>query len=154
MRDSLVIAGSIVAGSTIVAAGLFFGLRDRAAPSGAVVAGPGGPPTSVAPPVTQVRADLSAWAADEASKALEAQKPDLLRSCWDPALEKAPTPSTSRYHYSVSFDPTGKQIAQGISEVMGDSRGDVAACLRARPMTLVIPPPGAFVSVDVRVSFP
>jgi hypothetical protein len=164
MRESTVIAVAIVTGSVIIATGLYLGLQPGSSGPGPVGPGPVGPAPVVlgertlpAPPVERGGAPVPAHddaASVAARAALEARKPSLTERCWKPALLRAPTPATSRFRYMVSFDPQGKQIAQGISEVREASRADVAECLRAQPMDLRIPPPGTNVSTEVWLEFP
>jgi hypothetical protein len=138
---------SILAGSTIIGAGLYLGLRERGAPPPAETAPP---PIAPAPvPVTPQETVIQ-----QATQALEAQRAELLRLCWTPAVQKTPEPSKAVFRYNMSFDPQGRQVSLGISEIRGESRTDVAQCLRSRPVSLRIPPPGAFANVDVMLAFP
>lgn len=84
------------------------------------------------------------------------KKARFVDTCWKPALAKVATPATSVYSVHLSFDPEGKEVARGVSEVRGkDSRQDVARCLREQPLGIKLDtPPGRTAQVDLELTFP
>jgi hypothetical protein len=98
--------------------------------------------------------ELKSTVAKQAAKALEAEREELVKACWEPAVKASPEPPKAKYIYNVSFDADGKEIARGVSETREMSRSDVAQCLRDRPLSLRIPPPGVNVGVDVTFILP
>jgi hypothetical protein len=183
LDKNLSIPISILLGCALIGAGLFFGLRERpvAAPPTPAAAeateepdapprpAPSAPSAPAAPPATQAALPIPAGfalgppaapkaiqeaATKDATAALEALRKKLVKACWAPAVAKEPTPARSKYLYQMTFDPSGKEIARGISETRDESRPDVARCLREQPMGLTIPPPGAVVAVDVTLHLP
>jgi hypothetical protein len=77
-----------------------------------------------------------------------------VKTCWKPAVRKNPNPKQARYIFSLSFDARGVERGRGISEIRGQSRADVAQCLRRLRMGLKIPAPGYNVTVRVPLVFP
>jgi hypothetical protein len=90
----------------------------------------------------------------DALKSLEAKRAELVKTCWDPSFKKNPNPAKAKYLFSLSFDPAGKEIARGISDVRGMERADTGQCLRSQPMGLTVAPPGAYVGVEIELILP
>lgn len=76
------------------------------------------------------------------------------KECYAPLKGQPGTPPKVKFVYSGSFDPTGKEVARGISEDREANSTKVAACLRAFKMDLEIPPPGQYVNVTVPFEVP
>ena len=104
------------------------------------------------PPVTsELRAKVEA----SAVKAFEAERANFRKTCWEPAIKEKPEPASSKFVFNVTFDgATGKEISRGVNELRGESRSDVAQCLRMLPIGVGIEPAGANVNVDVPILFP
>jgi hypothetical protein len=162
MQKELLIPAAILLGSAMIASGLYFGLQRRgpepaAAPAAAPPAGPPQRPAAPAgaglapPPVSSgLRAQVQAAAA----AALEQKRAELVQACWEPSFKKSAEPPQAKYIYNMTFDPAGKEIARGISEVRGMERSDTGQCLRSMPLDLRVPPPGAHVGVHVELMLP
>ncbi len=159
---------AILVGSAMIAAAVYFGLRAQGgAPSrsGSEPTSAGtaeAPPPVAAPPPPAVpagapqgpSAEARAKATADATKALEALRPQILKTCWVPAMKANAQPAAAKYVFSLSFDPSGKELARGINEDRSASRPDVAQCMRQMPIGLVIAPPGVAVSVDAPLNLP
>lgn len=163
---------SILGAGALVGAGLYFGLRERPvlAPlpepsaSAAPALPPAAPPTvapteavTPEPPAAApgpVSPEVITKASEDAARALEKAKKKLSDACWKPALAETPEPKTARYLFNLSFDARGKEIARGVTELRDESRADVGQCLRAQPIGLEIPPPGAIIAVSIALEFP
>lgn len=117
-------------------AGLYFGLR--AAPA------PPAPPRPVAIAVAPSDAEVQA----EVAKALLLQRAPLLERC---RTDAAPAP----YLFQIAVGPDGTELGRGIAEVRGESRADLAECLRRVTLPpLHVPAPGRPLTVDVKVMLP
>lgn len=117
------------------------------------------PPAGVAPPglglgPPPVSTDLKKRVTDGARKALEAKRADYIKTCWEPSFKKNPSPPSAKYIFNMSFDPQGREIARGVSDVRGMERPDTGQCLRMQPMGLEVPAPGAYVGVEIEVTIP
>lgn len=166
---------SILGAGALVGAGLFFGLRERPvlhpdAPSASgshtatpILVPPASPTLKVpvvAPPEPApggpgpVSPGVVTKATEDATKALEKAKTQLTESCWKPALAASPEPKSARYLFNLSFDAQGHELARGVTELRDASRADVGQCLRAQPLGLEIPAPGAIIAVSIAVEFP
>lgn len=181
MQKELLTPAAILVGSVIIGAALYLGLQGRAEPpyaappsvhaptrpEGAPPGAPGpnppaplpaaqpalaAPGAGLAPPpaAAEIRKKVEA----DAAKALEQLRPHLVKTCWEPSSRKKAEPPRAKYIFNVSFDPSGKEIARGISEVRGMERPDAAQCLRGEPLSLQIPPPGQHIGVDVELMLP
>jgi hypothetical protein len=159
---------AILLGSVIVAAGLFFGLRDRSdpqppapapAPSAAALAPPSpAMPAEAVQPVQPAQpagpaADRSA-VAKQAEAALAQHRKSLTDQCLAPSLARKPDPPVVKYVFNVTFDAEGKQIARGVSEDREAARPEVTACVSEKLPTLTVPPPGQTVRVEIPLSLP
>jgi len=155
MQPDRLLPLSILLGGAFIGSGLYFGLREREGPSvTAVAVTASAPPPRAAPAPQPDYPALQEIVARQAAQALEAQRPDMVRACWAPAVAKTPQPAAATYRYNLSFDAEGRQVSLGISEIRGQSRTDVAVCLRSRPLALQIAPPRVVVNVDVPVTLP
>lgn len=144
---------AIVSGCGLIAIGLYAGLRSRpvAPPAAAPAAGsaPLPSPADAAPPVPpdQVAAQVAA--------ALEAQRGRFISTCWQPSLAKAAQPARSPYELNFTISAEGKEVARGISELRGQSRADVAQCLRAiHDAPILVAPPGQATTVTLTLWLP
>jgi hypothetical protein len=133
---------AIVVGSTIVAAGLFFGLRGRE-PVAAV-------PVALAPAPAPAPAPVSATPELVASQAKEAvaYHHGLLR-------ERCPVPAgaTGRVTLDVTFDPEGVQRARGMIDDQNNPPG-FATCVNDSLPDLRVRPPGATTRVELELRLP
>jgi hypothetical protein len=145
---------SILAGSCIIGAGVYFGLAARAPASvvpAATAPAPATPPAATKTAAPDAR-DLAAQVAAELAR----RKAWYATECWAPALKADPSIATSRYRFMISLDAQGKENGRGISELRdAPSRPDVARCLRQ----LVEPPiqirsPGEPAQVELDVELP
>lgn len=178
MQKEYLVPVSIFAGCTVIAVGLFLGLRERpeapsvssaaspalatapsSRPIGAGAAAtppeaPATPPAAVAPPA--VSPDVQAVSEAAAKKALEAEKKaSFVPRCWEPALARAPEPKRLKVSFDITFDPSGKEVGRGISEDRSAMRPDAVNCLRGLGIGLRIsPPPGVHVRMQIPMEFP
>jgi len=170
----LITPAAILIGSGIIGAGLYFGLQGQGKPPEredpppslrAASVAPPAPPPPAAPPAAGAPpgldlappappAEAKKRALEEARKALEAKRVEIVKTCWDPSAKKNPSPPKAKYLFDVSFDPQGNEIARGISDVRGMERPDTGQCLREQPMGLRITPPGVYVSVELEWTLP
>src|ERR671918_2470372 len=93
------VAPAIVIAGALIGMGLFFGLRSRegaAPPATAKPAAPSTPPTSL---------NTERFAA----AALEYHRPELVKRCWEPAPNDAP--SQAKMRIDLTFGPDGSQVA-------------------------------------------
>jgi hypothetical protein len=176
--NEMMLPGAIVLGGALIGLGLYLGLRDsgRGAPSAATtpsapatlspppVASSSGPPplapASSAPPEASSSTELGMTARSRVEQQTKDfidadKKAKFIPQCWEPALAKEPKPATSKYVFQIAYGPDGKESVRGISELRGESRADVARCLRDIPMGYkVTPPPGTPIMVELTVEFP
>jgi len=149
---------SILVGSGIIAAGLFFGLRAR--PSATVTATAtldrgSATPAPTPPPAPSSDPSIVKKAVADIAAAIQAEKvKTFVPKCWTPLVAKQPQPATSRLVISTSFNAEGKEVIRGVSEERGKSRADVAGCVRDLPIGLTIPAPGVIVNAEIPVEFP
>lgn len=148
-QRSAPIVAAILAGSALIAAALYFGLRARAVEPHAAAEPTPAPREQPADPTA-----LAARAQANAARALDAIRPRLLAECWAPSRAAAADPPRVRYLLDVTFDAGGKQIALGVVEERGLARADVAKCLRRQPLDLRIDPPGSSVRVQLALELP
>lgn len=166
-NDSRLLPASILAGCGVIAAGLYLGLRasQPAAPpassrplDSAPAATSVAPPSAqAAPPPARVDADAVQKRVQEAAAAaIEKEKREkYLPQCWVPALEENPQPPTSKHFFVLGFDAEGRESVRGLSDIRGESRAEVGACVQRVPMGIRIsPPPGIPVNVQVPLEFP
>lgn len=142
---------SILAGATIIALGLFFGLRardpappDERAPASNQASDLRSPP----PPVGSV--DLAA-ARRSAERALEAQRTAVVDRCIPPEARGG---GPSRLHINITFDKSGNQIARGIIPERDDPRRELSICATSALTALTIPPQEAPAALDLIWSLP
>src|SRR5262245_55948606 len=111
---------AILIGSVIIAAGLFFGLRERApapppaAPSGTTVAAPQQPPQQAPAPPPAPPAVPREQVAKQVALALEKHRALLIEKCWKPSVEKQPTPASAKVTFNFTFDASGTMLARGL----------------------------------------
>ena len=154
---------AILIGCAMIAVGLFFGLRrdERELPpapspkASLAPAAPPAPPPKEAPPApppvpSAPRDEL----VRQASKALDAQRPQLVARCWKPALVKQAQPATAKFVFIYTFDAQGQQIGRGVAEDRATARPDLTACILGMLQPLSIQPPGANVQVEVPFTLP
>ena len=145
------IPAAILAGCSILAVAVYFGLKARPV----VVVAPA--LSSSAPAASEGEADRPVIPATAASllgaanhppgapadadvaSALEKLRPSLVQTCWKPAVAAQPSPDHSTYLFDLTFDEAGHEVARGVSEVDRTSRADVARCIRAHYTPLAIP---------------
>jgi len=141
---------AILAGFSLCAVAIYFGLRAQPpampTPGVSVTA----PSVSVTAPMPSAEVDAAAAQAN-AEAALSKLKPELLKACWRGAPEQ---PERAHFIFQSTFDATGKEIARGISDVRGLEAPKVGACLRRQPLELRIAPPGRRVRFDVTLELP
>lgn len=89
-------------------------------------------------------AELQKQAMDELNAQLASQRSALRKACGGGA---------GKFSINASFDPGGKLLALGISDVRGPDgsgpAGDLGQCVRSQALDLKIAPPGQGVSVEV-----
>lgn len=144
----MMVPAAILIGCTIVAAGLFFGLRSMApAPPGPVaVASETAPtPTPTPEPGPVVAREV---VAQQAAEALAYHRGLLVERC------RPPAGATLRYSLDVTFDPQGAQVSRGIREDRENPRTAVARCISEALPALSVPAPGAVTMVEVPLSLP
>lgn len=133
---------AILIGCTIVAVGLFFGMRSMAP----------GEPRPVAAEQVQVQVQAEPVArevvARQAAEALAYHRGLLLERC------RPPAGATLRYSLDVTFDPQGAQVSRGIREDRENPRTGVARCISEALPALMVPAPGAMMMVEVPLSLP
>lgn len=157
---------SVLIAGALIAAGLYFGLRDRTpAPSPGPAAtsivssrsAPQGPaqtqPLPQSHPIPQMpQASESARNAvrDAALKELEQFRPAVVKTCVKPALEKKPEPKSIKLAFNISFDAQGGQVMRGIVEDRETAREGVAQCVMQEIPILKLPiQPGVPVGVEI-----
>ena len=164
---------SILAGSAIIALGLYFGLRARAPaaalPSSPPAQIPSAEPSSSAAPVSSESApppkgaDAPAPAVSvrprsiaqaDAAKAIESLRQTIKIRCFDPHKNDPGAPASVKFSYSGGFDAQGVEVARGLSDTRGAFFAPVSKCARELPMDLKIPPPGANISVEIPFEVP
>ncbi|MDB4957103.1 MAG: putative secreted protein [Myxococcales bacterium] len=130
--------GAILIGSIVIAAAIYVGLRR---------------PTST--PATPSPAIAAADVEGQVRDALEAQRLRFVSDCWTPSAAKVGEPVRSPYSFNVTIAADGHEISRGIIELRGQSRSDVARCLRAIvDAPLQIRAPGQNTTVTVAIWLP
>ena len=135
-----------------VGAGLYLGLRARAVtPPGPAIPTPSSG-SAPAPAPARANADVER----EIRAAFDAVRASWKATCFDPMIARTPSPPTSTHELNVSVDATGLEILRAINDVRGQTRADVAACLRDQPFApiRVTPAPGQSVNVAFTIRFP
>lgn len=169
---------AILLGAFVIGAFAYAGLRDRSTPPPLTVtpATPAAPSTplgtaatgaaaqsvAVTPAVVSAEpapsvAPLRDRAALEVAvgKALAEHLPSIKQACW----KGRPGEARVRLMMNVSFDPTGAQIARGLSEPrLPDHQrvwlAGLGQCITEKLPPLSIDPPGANVQVEIPIDFP
>lgn len=159
MKMSLSIPLAILLGSSIIAVGLYLGLRSgEQQPADNTTTGDVNngeqrvdAPAAPAPKPRMPRAEVQA----QAIAAVEQTRPLMLEKCWEPLIKKNPEPKFTEFFFDLTFDgKTGKAIGRAINEERGKSREDVGVCLRGLPMDYVIEPPGKNTRVEFSFTLP
>lgn len=148
---------SILLGCSIVAMGLFCGLRERsparpeepAASSRTAPDARGAAPP--APPATPAPTADSAAAARAAEAALEAQRAAVVARCIPPDAKGG---GPSRLRINITFDASGNQIMRGIIADRTDPRRELAGCVTDALPNLTIPPQASSVALDLVWTLP
>jgi hypothetical protein len=153
------IVGAIIVAGALIGAGLYFGLR--ASPPVTVIssapAGSAPPPASVAPATTPppgIAPEIQQRVARESAAQLEALRRQLAERCWAPSVAASVEPASATFRVRLLFDAAGTRTQQGVSDASDPRRADVAACLRAQPMTVSVTAPGAIAGVDLALELP
>lgn len=157
MRNPEIVA-AILAGSCMLSAAVYFGLRSAppgASPvapvvpaatsvaSQATTAQPEPPPTAAPPPQTDRKALEAAVA-----KAIDALKPAMVSDCLAPSVARKKDPARVRYTWNGTIGPGGIPLSSGLSENRAENRPDVSPCVRQKLATLRAPGAGeGFVEV-------
>jgi hypothetical protein len=97
--------------------------------------------------------DVAAVARDGA-RAVMSRKAKLVAACWTPLVSNQAEPAHSRHVLRETFDADGKETARTVDDVPGESRADVAACLRGLPLDLEIAAAGRPTTISVTLVFP
>jgi hypothetical protein len=147
---------SILLGCSIVATGLFLGLRERsparpeetAASTRGAGDARGAPP---APPATPAPTADRAAAARAAEAALEAQRAAIVARCIPPDAKGG---GPSRLHINITFDASGTQIMRGVVPERTDPRRELAGCVTDALPSLTIPPQASSVALDLVWTLP
>jgi len=156
---------AVLIGSVVIAAGLFFGLRERSvaplpapplpvpvvAEASSTAAAPqrAAPPAAASPPVGDRVAG-----AKEALAELESRRAKLVERCYAPAIAKKPEPKQVKLTFNVTFGPDGNEIMRGVQEDRASSRPEVTQCVMDNMGALKIAPQGASVFVEIPFTLP
>ena len=147
----------------MIAAGLYFGLRDRGALQASVAPlematrpTAGTILTALPSPIviTPAPAPERSVVAAAGARALAAHRDLLLTTCWAPSAAKTKDPPQVKLTLNVAFGPDGKQLARGISETRGALRADVTACVQRELPPLEIDPLGVQVETEIPLTLP
>lgn len=175
--QKLLLPGSIVLAGALMGAGLYFGLsaqRQAASPSPPVEAAPQGerplssperradpapaqPPAEPAaprPPEHPIPLEVRTAASEQASAALAAHRPRLIKECWEPSAKKTAAPPKVTIPLRLLFDAQGKETSRGVGDASEPGREDVVACVRAAAFPISIRPPGQLVGVQLTLTMP
>lgn len=154
---------AILGGSVIIAAGLYFGLRDRGAapatpaPPAVPTLAPAPAPAAPAPPpttlghVTPAQTDAVRKAV---AAALETKRADLKKKCWDPLAAKDPKPEMARLSWNGTIGNAGKPTAWGLSENREAFREGLSQCVNKELGDLEVAPPASPTEVTVEFELP
>lgn len=151
MTQSTQIASAIIIAGALIAAGLYFGLREMR-PSAASPAP--APSTPREEPVAQRPVTTPAQAPFLVDALLNMHRPRLREQCFEPSRRKNAEPPESRFTLQFTFNAEGQEIGRGILEERGTSRPDVTECLTRELPQLRIPPAGLPVRVDADFQLP
>jgi len=159
---SLALPIAIVVGSAVIGISLYLGLREGLRPAPTTTA----PATDVpapgkATPAVEAKRTLVRPPAEppanrayrQAQAALDAQRPELVKTCWTPPA--ADEPAAILLTYDITFAADGTILSLGISEEREAYRSSVAQCVRSQPRpVLPVDPPGESVRVVLGLSMP
>lgn len=96
----------------------------------------------------------AANAAREAARVVMSKKAAFAAACWTPLQSSQPVPAQSRHRVRETFDAEGNEVSRTVEDVPGQSRADVAECLRALPLDLEIAGGNKPTTVAVTIAFP
>jgi hypothetical protein len=135
------IALAIVLGCAAIAAALYFGLRERAAPATAAH-----DVQRALPPDRDVVSALTMQAAGQ----LEAERAQIVAACWTGPRDP------QRYDVQIAVGADGREIGRSVSEVRdAPSRPDIAACVRRQNFPpIAIAPPGTPLTITIPLVLP
>lgn len=141
---------AIVVGCTIVAAGLFFGLRAREP----VVAPPVSAPPLSAPPVAAPPTPAPA-PVGVARELVAAQAGEAIAYHRGLLRERCPVPAGATGHVTldITFDADGVQRARGVIDDRDNPPG-FAICVGDALPALLVPPPGATTRLELELRLP
>jgi hypothetical protein len=153
----------LFAGCLVIAIALYLALhRPDGAPvpsatgNAAIVSAGAAPvaPSPVVPATAAPTPEAAARVREEVARAIAGEREAWLKECWEPAVARSAEPGTSLHHVQVSVDGSGREVLRAIGDVRGETRDEVAQCLRAHYRPMRVTPPGAPTAVDVTVRFP
>ena len=150
-----VLPASILAGSIIIALGLYLGLRSRDHHADLKDASAG--PSSMRAPDSRLHetrideAGNDSGSSKAALVSLQHIKPAIVQKCWAPSASRG---IRGVYTYSFTFDPTGRAVSRAIDGPPSKEENEVLDCLREQPLQISIPPPGASLSVTIPLTLP
>lgn len=160
---SLALPAAILAGSAFIGLGLYLGLREGLRPEVAPPAAPEGssPPVPASPSqaaptkrrYTLQREPVADRVFRQAQAALDALRPELVKTCWTPP--EAGEPTAISLTYDITFGADGAIIMLGISDSRDAYRASVGTCVRQQPRPrLSVDPPGENVRVVLELRLP
>jgi hypothetical protein len=158
---SLSLPAAIVVGCSILGVAVYFGLRDGLRPEPVTPAAPAASAPATAtpvaepspPPPTTPKEPVPDRVFRQAQAALDALRPELVKTCWTPPA--ADEPKAIVLTYDVTFGADGGMLVLGISEHREAFRSSVASCVRELPRpALPVDPPGENVRVLLELRMP
>ena len=155
---------AILLAGALIGAGLYFGLRgsesasargDPIRSAAAETTGEAGAarrpqPQQVPPAITPDRAATTV----SAMKEIERSRAAVVEKCIRPALAKFPGLSKLKFHFNITFDAEGHQIARGLVDDRETARFGVGPCVSDAVPTLLVPPPGGSVFLELDWTLP
>jgi hypothetical protein len=156
------IPAAILAGSALIALGLFFGLRARpvpltaSPPSVATLTGAGTGVASavVSPPVAPSpqtpRAELVAAVKEQ----IEAQHAHLVDACWAPSFARNPKPAQVTLSILLEYAEDGRLAVHSLHQDRTFGRSDVEPCVGRELVMPTLSAPGRRLRVNVPIVLP
>lgn len=150
MKNTEIVA-AILAGSSILGAALYLGLRASrpeavAAPlvgtAAAAAVRPSSatvPPPMTAPALTAPPTDPKALEA-AVTRALDTLKPALVSECLAPSVARQKEPRQVKYTWNGTIGPGGVPLSSGLIEDRAASRPDMTPCVQRRLLRLRLLP--------------
>ncbi|MBX3126016.1 MAG: hypothetical protein KF718_04840 [Polyangiaceae bacterium] len=149
---------SIVLAGALIGAGLYFGLRQRAAaPTAPVGFGPAASsaaPVLLLPDAPPARSSLQSAIAAQVGAQLEKDRARIVQRCWRPSVAAAQQPSTVTLPLRFAFNADGTQHHHGVGQPSSPLRQDVADCVRAMKLTYRVEPPGDLAGAQIELMLP